>query len=157
MEIKIEVELDDAQVYGNFDTGEPGEDRAYEDAIIRRVNGGDVWAWACVRVVAESDGERGESHWLGGCTYVDESDFRACAYFADLQREAVELLNKRLDKRVKLANGETFSFDESCALARLIHKRWSRDMPAAASAWRRLFQNSTTVDEFAALVNEVQS
>lgn len=49
-------------------------------------------------------------------------------------------------------NGETFSLDEHKQLARLVYKRWGRDLEAAASAWRRLFQNSCTVEDFRELI-----
>lgn len=55
-------------------------------------------------------------------------------------------------ERIKTVSGEWFEAEESAQLAFLIWKRWGRDLPAAAAAWRRLMQNSTTDAQFEALV-----
>jgi hypothetical protein len=38
-------------------------------------------------------------------------------------------------------------------LALLIWRRWNRDYAAAAAAWRRLFQNSTSARQFREMVD----
>jgi hypothetical protein len=43
---------------------------------------------------------------------------------------------------------EVFTVNMSCQLAMLIHKRFGWDNEAAASAWRRLLQNSCSTEEF---------
>jgi hypothetical protein len=47
---------------------------------------------------------------------------------------------------------EIFSALESTQLARLIYKRFGRDIPAAADAWRRLLQNNCTDNQFIELL-----
>jgi len=49
--------------------------------------------------------------------------------------------------------GERFSMDDHARLAYLIHVRWGRNIAAGASAWRRLFQNSCTDQQYEDLVN----
>lgn len=46
-----------------------------------------------------------------------------------------------------------FSQIDHVTLARGILIRWNNDIKAAAVAWRRLFQNSCTDNQFAELVN----
>lgn len=43
---------------------------------------------------------------------------------------------------------EVFTVDMSCQLAMLIHKRFGWNDESAASAWRRLLQNSCSTEEF---------
>ena len=65
---------------------------------------------------------------------------------------------KKTDPRdVRVFNGEVFSHAEHANLAFAIWRRWGRSLPDAASAWRRLFQNSCTEEQFAALVSEADS
>lgn len=87
----------DVEVRGNAQvSGDDESDRATEREIIERLERGDVWAWACVKVVASWGGFTGESSWLGGCTYEDEESFREDAYFTDLKQEALEALQATL-------------------------------------------------------------
>ncbi len=46
-----------------------------------------------------------------------------------------------------------FSHIDHVVLARAIFIRWGSDLGAATVAWRRLFQNSTTREQFAQLIN----
>ena len=52
--------------------------------------------------------------------------------------------------------GETFTNLETVDLARLIFKRFGRDLAAATEAWRRLLQNTCTESDFLALVEYVE-
>ncbi len=54
---------------------------------------------------------------------------------------------------ITTTNGETFTLDEHRDLARLVFKRFGRNCDAAAKAWRRLMENSTSVGEFMDLIN----
>lgn len=49
---------------------------------------------------------------------------------------------------------ETFTADEHKQLARLVFKRFGKDLGAATVAWRRLFQNCTNEAQFAEMVGE---
>jgi hypothetical protein len=99
-QIALEVEQDDLPVRGNaLASGDTAVDRECEDAILARLDAGDVWAWAHVRVVAriELDEEDFEAEAaLGGCSYAGEADFRACDYYADMLGEALDRLYEEL-------------------------------------------------------------
>lgn len=71
IEYKIEVFQDDMEVRGNaLDSGDTAEDKRVEDAILKRLDRGDVWAWATVRVVASIPGIDVEGDdYLGACCY----------------------------------------------------------------------------------------
>ena len=53
---------------------------------------------------------------------------------------------------ITTATGERFTGNDSCNLAWLIYSRWGRDIPAAASAYRRLMQNSCSDTALAEMV-----
>lgn len=53
---------------------------------------------------------------------------------------------------VTTANGEKFTSAETMLLTTLINKRFGRDPEAAAAAWRRMLQGTTTTDEFKSLL-----
>jgi hypothetical protein len=89
--VRLIATQDDTPVRGNaLASGDDEEDRKYEDEIIRRINDGDVWAWANVEVhVTLADGRTGACR-LGGCSYKDEADFKQDGgYYEDLINEAV--------------------------------------------------------------------
>lgn len=60
---------------------------------------------------------------------------------------------KDSDLDTTTTNGKTFTGAQHAALAVLIFQRWGCDAEAACVAWRRLFQNSTTVRAFQMLVD----
>ena len=95
--IGLTAELDDIPVRGNaLASGDDDADRECEDAILTRLEAGDVWAWAIVVVTATLDGFTG-SDCLGACSYADEESFREPdGYFDDLVNGA------RLDLEQKL-------------------------------------------------------
>jgi len=102
---EIEVEGSDVEVRGNaMCSGDADADREYEDAIIARINDGDVWAWALVRVVARYDGidDAYGDDYLSGCSYADEDDFKADGYYEDMcevaKKELYTVLELRADK-----------------------------------------------------------
>jgi len=49
--------------------------------------------------------------------------------------------------------GDLFTHHMSAQMARLVYVRFGRDAEAAAAAWRRMLQNTTTTAEFEALVS----
>src|SRR4051812_665534 len=59
-----------------------------------------------------------------------------------LFRVREERRSKMQKDNVTTTAGETFTHEQHCELAYLIWVRWGRDFDDAASAWRRLFQNS---------------
>jgi hypothetical protein len=74
--IEVFAEQDDIPVRGNaMASGDDELDRKTEDWILRRLDSGDVWAWAAVTVRVTWKGISCEDH-LGACSYDDEADFR---------------------------------------------------------------------------------
>jgi hypothetical protein len=73
----LEVFEDCTDVRGNaMSSGDDDFDKEVEDAIFERLDNGDVWAWALVKVTATYEG-RGcvGVDYLGCCNYLDEEDF----------------------------------------------------------------------------------
>ena len=97
VEYRIEVEQDDQPVRGNaIASGDPDYDKKVEDKILDRLDRGDVWAWASVRVVAFVPGYGLEGDdFLGGCTYDNEEQFKSGMYYPDMIDAArAELFHK---------------------------------------------------------------
>lgn len=91
VEYTIDAVMDDLQVRGNaIATGNDADDKACEDQIILRLNQGDIWAWASVKVTARWNGLEGIDY-LGGCSYRDEKDFKQPGgYYSDMKAEGRE-------------------------------------------------------------------
>jgi hypothetical protein len=92
--VEVSASLDDTDVRGNaMASGDAVADRACEDEIIARVNDGDIWAWASVRVSVRyiHDGVfYTEDDYLGCCSYADERDFvTSDGYFEDMVNDCV--------------------------------------------------------------------
>jgi hypothetical protein len=117
MNIKYElfVEQDDNPVRGNaMVSGDDAFDKEVEDNILKRLDDGDVWAWAQVGVVAEVEDEtgwtwRGPAAWLGGVSVKDEKDFVEgdSDYYEQLKADALDNLKEYLIEVAK--RGETAS------------------------------------------------
>ena len=107
-EIRMEPEL--MQIEGNASAIDEETDRETVDWIRGQLARGNDWAWCSVQVIATIPdmGVRGESSWLGGCSYKSERDFksgdfeitdpdgtkRSSGYYQDMCNEAREdLLN----------------------------------------------------------------
>lgn len=99
---ELTAEQDDLPVRGNaLASGDDDEDRKCEDEILRRLDQGDVWAWASVRVTARWNGYTGHDH-LGACCYRDEKDFvESNDYYADMKQAALADLNATLRAHAK--------------------------------------------------------
>jgi len=101
--ITVVTEPEDQSVRGHYDSGDAAADREMEADIMRRLDKGDQWAFCCVKVIAEletDDGRllRGESAWLGGCSYKNEKEFRQPGmYFDDMKAEALTELQEDYD------------------------------------------------------------
>ncbi len=83
VEYTVEVGQDDEPVQGSFGSGDDTADKELEDYILRRLESGDVWAWAYVRITARAFGFRGHDA-LGACSYIGYQDFKKDGYFKDL-------------------------------------------------------------------------
>ena len=93
--ICLEAEPEFVPVEGNaMASGDDAFDREVEQGILRRIDHGDVWAWAMVTVTV-SWGPFSASDHLGCCSYADEEDFRQPGgYFDDMVHEALAELNR---------------------------------------------------------------
>jgi hypothetical protein len=107
LKYSLEVSQDETPVRGNaMASGDADDDREVEDAILNRLDGGDVWAWAFVTVAARLPAGPKQPDWvgkasLGGCSYKDEEEFRRDDYCSQLEHEAFEdlLRNVRFAKK----------------------------------------------------------
>ena len=96
VDVELIVHYDDTPVRGNvLASGNDAEDKEAEDEVLRRLDNGDVWAWACVQVKVTYQGIS-ESVFLGGCSYENENAFRKDGYYQDMVNEALGELNHRL-------------------------------------------------------------
>lgn len=110
-ERKVEVffasEEENIGVRGNISqSGDAAFDKAVEDAIIDRLERGDLWAWFCahVAVTTSVEGVPFTGHaYLGACSYDDRDDFMEAAAdnLTDLRDEALADLRNTLKRAVK--------------------------------------------------------
>lgn len=93
----LDAEQDHAPVRGNaMASGDDAVDKEVEDAIIARLDRGDIWAWADVTVTARYHHWKGEAY-LGGCCYDDAKDFIAnSGYYEQMQQDALDDLHATL-------------------------------------------------------------
>jgi len=99
VEFILEVEPEDVEVRGNaMSSGDDDIDRECEDKIIAEIEGGNVWAWASVRVAACVDGIE-YADYLGCCNYASEEDFRQDAYYLDMKGEALGALRDDIEAK----------------------------------------------------------
>ena len=106
--LRLKAEPEFVPVEGNaMASGDDTFDQEVEHVIVRRVQQGDVWAWAMVTVTV-SWGRFSASDHLGCCSYADEKDFRQPGgYFDDMVDEALGELNKiALDAYLQLKERE---------------------------------------------------
>lgn len=89
----LAIAPDDIEVRGNAQaSGDNAADKQAEDAILARLDNGETWAWACVRVTAsiEVEGHTFEgTDYLGCCSYRDTAEFiQSGEYYDDMKAEA---------------------------------------------------------------------
>lgn len=72
-------------------TDDPAADAAIEDEIIRRLDAGDIWAWASVQVQATAGDKYKAVDCLGACSYADAREFMKWddGYFCDMVRNVL--------------------------------------------------------------------
>ena len=96
VEFTLSAEVDECEVRGNaLASGDDAQDKECEDAIIERLNNGDVWAWSSVKVSAKWKGFEGVDY-LGCCSYEDEEQFKQDGYYEDMKAQALEDLNRQV-------------------------------------------------------------
>ena len=102
----LRVEYETLPVRGNVMASEDSAfDKECEDEILKRLDSGDVWAWAWVEVTATytlPDGE--EFHGcasLGGCSCENEKDFcQPGGYYDDMKHEALDDLQRTIENEI---------------------------------------------------------
>lgn len=98
--IEVIAEQDYIPVRGNASaSGDDKYDKRVEDRIIRRLDEGDIWAWASVTVRGTWRGLTAEDH-LGACNYRDEKDFRRDGYFDDMRDNVLSSLVEQAQELV---------------------------------------------------------
>ena len=103
---KISIVPEHIPVRGNaLASGDPAIDRAAEEAILARLDQGDIWAWCTVFLTARWRGFD-DFDVLGCCSYEDEEDFKRCDYYADMKDRALEELNRKLQLVGELVEAE---------------------------------------------------
>lgn len=93
--LRLTIEPDDTPVEGNaMASGDDAADAEYEQAIIKRLEDGDAWAWASVTVRASFKTLEGFDG-LGSCCYPGFDEFAACdGYLPDMVEYAIDELIK---------------------------------------------------------------
>ena len=77
-------------------SGDEAFDRGVESDIVKRLEMGDIWAWATVCVTGSWEGLT-MNQYLGCCCYESEEDFRNnSGYFEEMVDQAITSLNTRL-------------------------------------------------------------
>lgn len=106
---EYELMLDNARDLSEFEHKEAidSANKWYEE--VKGSYEGD-WIWCCVKVSACHDGlGLIASDFLGGCSYKNESDFKACGYYEDMQQTALdELLVEIRHAKVCVNCGEVY-------------------------------------------------
>lgn len=91
---------DDTPVRGNaLYSGDEATDRKCEDEILHRLDAGDTWAWASVKVeasIADSDVDITGTSYLGCCSYRNTRGFLRGGYWPYMMREALASLKNHL-------------------------------------------------------------
>jgi hypothetical protein len=84
-------------------SGDDDFDHGVENEILARLERGDEWAWALVRVsVYEPESTLRVDEYLQCCSYENEEDFRAnSGYYDDMVAACLEALQIRLDSVVR--------------------------------------------------------
>ena len=106
-EIVVEATPNDTPVEGNASAIDPETDARVAAEILERLERGDEWAWATVRVSIAFDGFEAVDT-LGGCSYADETDFRTPGGYFDDLRDAVlhEIVERLIDSGRYVADNE---------------------------------------------------
>lgn len=90
---EIHCEPTDDGPEGHFASGDDAEDEADCATIRQQLEGGNEWAWCCVRLVGRF---RELVCWdcLGSCSYESEAAFKAAAYYDDMRSEVLRQLQE---------------------------------------------------------------
>lgn len=90
-DITLEAIPETVRVRGNASaSGDDELDRDEENAILVRLDMGDVWAWFTAKVTVRDSYGREASDYLGCCCYEDEKDFKRGGYYLDMIKECLD-------------------------------------------------------------------
>lgn len=103
--LALTIERDDIPVRGNASAWDDEQaNTAYADDILERLEQGDDWAWASVKVSATALGEEGIA-FLGGCSYEGFAEFaQPDGYLPQMVSEAIADLCHALTSAVAKAS-----------------------------------------------------
>lgn len=97
---EVTIEAEDQPVRGNFASGDEEQDRADEQAIIDRLDRGDVEAWCGVIVTATWEAPDGNEYTgrasIWGCSLDDSYTREVVADEHGMYEEALDDLNQRI-------------------------------------------------------------
>lgn len=89
IKVRIDVREDHISVRGNLiASGDSAVDTQCEDEVLARLAKGDQWAWCCV-IISATVGEFTGMASLGGCSYINEEDFKKDGYYETLVDDAI--------------------------------------------------------------------
>jgi hypothetical protein len=97
VDFSIELRPEHTQVEGNCSAIDEETDEQTKTWIYEQLEGGNDWAWCCVRVVARWEGFEGDD-FLGCCSYLSEGDFKVGGYYEDMKQQALDDLNRTISE-----------------------------------------------------------
>jgi hypothetical protein len=103
----VEALEEDTRVRGNaIVSGDAAYDKKVEDKILRRLRGGNIWAWCIVKVTGRWNGLE-EDEYLGCCCYDSLKDFtQLSGYYDDMRAEILDRLQARAEIIATAIRGE---------------------------------------------------
>jgi hypothetical protein len=109
-DITLEALPETVRVRGNASaSGDDELDRDEENAILVRLDMGDVWAWCTAKVTVRDSHGREASDYLGCCSYKDEKDFKRGGYYLDMIKACIEEIENADPLEIEEEDPETKS------------------------------------------------
>lgn len=95
--IEIIADYETMPLEGNLiDSGDAEFDKRVCEDVRQQLNVGNVWSWCSVEVKVSYKNIIFSSDYLGCCSYDNEADFKAGAYYSDMVDTCIYDLNKQL-------------------------------------------------------------
>lgn len=93
---KLKMVQDSEPIKGNvMASGDDTVDAEAEQWVESQLADGNDWAWCIVTVTATYRSFEGDDA-LAGCSYESEEAFKACPYYEDMRKVALENLNNSM-------------------------------------------------------------
>ena len=93
---ELTVEPETMPVEGNASAIDEKTDRETVKSINDELDRGNVWAWCMVKMTARYGNFEGVNY-LGGCSYIDEKDFKRGGYYESMKEEAFNDLMRAIN------------------------------------------------------------